>query len=103
SYAGAQGTQEIGIRMALGASREDVIKMILLQGVRIAAMGVAIGIIAAFGLTRYIEKMLFDVAPGDPATLAAVAFVLTLVALLACYIPARRCVRVDPMIALRYD
>src|SRR5262249_43488542 len=103
SYSVAQRTQEIGIRMARGASREAVIKMILLQGVRIAARGVAIGIIAAFGLTRYIEKMLFDVAPGAPATLAAVAFVLALVALLACYIPARRCVRVDPMIALRYD
>jgi len=103
SYSVAQRTREIGIRMALGARREDVMKMILLQGGRIAAAGVVSGMLAAFGLTRYLEKLLFSVSPGDPATFAAVAFVLAIVALLACYIPARRTLRVDPMTALRYE
>jgi putative ABC transport system permease protein len=103
SYSVAQRTQEIGIRMALGARREDVVKMILLQGARIAAAGVIIGMLAAVSLTRYLEKLLFAVSPGDPGTFAAVAFVLAMVALLACYIPARRTLRVDPIIALRYE
>src|SRR5215831_9068148 len=103
SYSVAQRTREIGIRMALGARREDVMKMILLQGGRIAAAGVVSGMLAAFGLTRYLEKLLFSVSPGDPATFAAVAFVLAIVALLACYIPARRTLRVDPITALRYE
>jgi putative ABC transport system permease protein len=103
SYSVAQRTQEIGIRMALGARREDVVKMILLQGARIAAAGVVIGMLAAIGLTRYLEKLLFAVSPGDPGTFAAVAFVLAMVALLACYIPARRTLRVDPITALRYE
>jgi putative ABC transport system permease protein len=103
SYSVAQRTQEIGIRMALGARREDVIKMILLQGARIASAGVVIGMIAAFGLTRYLEKLLFSVSPGDPGTFAAAGFVLAIVALLACYIPARRTLRLDPMTALHYE
>src|SRR5262245_66545073 len=103
SYSVAQRTQEIGIRMALGASREDVMKMVLLQGVRIASGGVAIGILGALGLTRYLEKLLFSVSPVDPGTFALVAAVLALVALFACYIPARRTLRVDPMTALRYE
>jgi putative ABC transport system permease protein len=103
SYSVAQRTREIGIRMALGASREDVIRMILLQGARIAGTGVVIGMLAAFGLTRYLEKLLFSVSPSDPSTFGAVAFVLAIVALLACYIPARRTLRLDPMIALRYE
>jgi putative ABC transport system permease protein len=103
SYSVAQRTQEIGIRMALGAGREDVMKMILLQGARIASTGLIIGMLAAFVLTRYLEKLLFSVSPGDPATFAMVALVLALVALLACYIPARRTLRVDPMTALRYE
>jgi putative ABC transport system permease protein len=103
SYSVAQRTQEIGIRMALGAARGDVLKMILLQGVRIAAAGIAIGMIASFVLTRYLETLLFQVSPGDPATFGAVAAVLAAVALLACYIPARRTLRVDPMTALRYE
>ena len=103
AYSVAQRTQEIGIRMALGAQREDVMRMILAQGARIAAAGVLIGIIAAFGLTRYLEKLLYSVAPGDPITFAAVALVLALVAMLACYIPARRTLHVDPVIALRYE
>jgi putative ABC transport system permease protein len=103
SYSVAQRTQEIGIRMALGADRADIMRMVLLQGARIAATGLIIGIVAAFGLTRYLEKLLFSVNPGDPATFAAVALVLAAVALLACYIPARRTLQVDPMTALRYE
>ena len=103
AYSVAQRTQEIGIRMALGAGREDVMKMILLQGARIASTGLIIGMLAAFVLTRYLEKLLFSVSPGDPTTFAMAALVLALVALLACYIPARRTLRVDPMTALRYE
>jgi putative ABC transport system permease protein len=103
SYSVAQRTREIGIRMALGAAQEEVMKMILLQGARIAAAGLIIGILAAFGLTRYLATLLFSVSPGDPSTFAMVALVLALVALLACYIPARRTLRVDPMTALRYE
>ena len=103
SYSVAQRTQEIGIRIALGARREDVVKMVLLQGARIAVAGVVIGMLAAFGLTRYLEKLLFAVSPADPGTFAGVAFVLAMVALLACYIPARRTLRVDPITALRYE
>jgi len=103
SYSVAQRTREIGIRMALGAGQEEVMKMILLQGARIAAAGLIIGMLAAFGLTRYLATLLFSVSPGDPSTFAMVALVLALVALLACYIPARRTLRVDPMTALRYE
>jgi putative ABC transport system permease protein len=103
SYSVAQRTQEIGIRMALGAAREDVMKMILFQGARIASTGLVIGIVAAFALTQYLEKLLFSVTPGDPATFAMVAVVLALVALLGCYIPARRTLRVDPVTALRHE
>jgi putative ABC transport system permease protein len=103
SYSVAQRTKEIGIRMALGAGHQDVIRMILLQGARIASAGLIIGIFAAFGLTRYLTTLLFTVSPGDPSTFAMVALVLALVALLACYIPARRALRVDPMTALRYE
>ena len=103
SYSVAQRTQEIGIRMALGAGRHDVMKMVLLQGARIASTGLIIGIVAAIGLTRYLEKLLFSVSPEDPATFAMVAIVLAVVAVLACYIPARRTLRVDPMTALRYE
>jgi putative ABC transport system permease protein len=103
AYSVAQRTHEIGIRMALGARRGDVLLMILAQGAKIAGAGVLIGIIASFGLTRLMTNLLFSVSPADPATFAAVAIVLVLVALLASYIPARRTLRVDPMIALRHE
>jgi predicted permease len=103
SYSVAQRTHEIGIRMALGAAKTDVLEMILAQGARIAGAGVAIGMIASFGLTRWIANLLFSVSAADPLTFAAVAIVLTVVAMLACYIPARRTLRVDPMIALRHE
>jgi predicted permease len=103
AYAVAQQTHEIGIRMALGAQRRDVMQLILVQGARLALVGVAIGLLAAFGLTRLMSSLLYGISASDPLTFAAVAIVLVAVALLACYIPAHRAMRVDPMVALRYE
>jgi putative ABC transport system permease protein len=103
SYSVAQRTHEIGIRMALGAQRTDVMRMVLAQGARIAGAGVVIGLGASLGLTRLLANLLFSVSAADPLTFAVVAIALVLVAMLACYIPARRTLRVDPMIALRYE
>jgi predicted permease len=103
AYAVAQQSHEIGIRMALGAQRRDVMRVILIQGARLALGGLAIGTLAAFGLTRLMASLLYGISASDPLTFAAVAIVLLAVALLACYIPARRAMRVDPMIALRYE
>jgi predicted permease len=103
SYLVGQQTREIGIRMALGAQRKDVLRMILGNGTRMALLGVAIGIVAALGLTRLMAKMLYGVSATDPLTFVVVAFVLVVVALAACYIPARRAMRVDPLVALRYE
>ena len=103
AYSVAQRTHEIGIRMALGARRGDVLRMVLAQGAKIAGAGVIIGILASFGLTRLMTKLLFSVSPSDPATFALVGVVLVLVALLASYVPARRTLRVDPMNALRHE
>jgi putative ABC transport system permease protein len=103
AYSVAQRTHEIGIRMALGARRGDVLRMILAQGAKIAGAGVIIGTLASLGLTRLMSNLLFSVSPADPVTFAAVAIVLVLVALLASYVPARRTLRVDPMIALRHE
>jgi predicted permease len=103
SYVVGQRTHEIGIRIALGAQRSDVLRLMLGEGMKMAMMGVAIGIAAALGLTQLMAKMLFGVSATDPITFCAVALVLTAVALTACYIPARRAMRVDPMVALRYE
>lgn len=103
SYVVGQRTQEIGVRMALGAQPGDVMRLVLGQGVRMALIGVAIGIAAALGLTRLMANQLFGVTAHDPLTFIAVAILLALVALLACYLPARRAMRVDPIIALRYE
>jgi predicted permease len=103
SYTVSQRKREIGIRLALGAQSGDVVSMVLRQGAKLALLGVCIGLAAAFGFARLMTSLLFGVTPHDPMTFGAVAALLILIALLACYIPARRAMRVDPMVALRYE
>jgi predicted permease len=103
SYISGQRTHEIGVRMALGAQPADVLRMIVGQGAGLAIIGVAIGAVAAFGLTRLMGTMIFGISAHDPLTFGGVAFVLSLVAVLACYFPARRATRIDPLTALRYE
>jgi putative ABC transport system permease protein len=103
SYSVAQRTQEIGIRIALGARSGDVLGMVIAQGAKMAGAGILIGLAASFALTRLMTKLLFSVSSADPATFAAVTVVLAVIAVLASYIPARRTLRVDPMSALRCE
>jgi putative ABC transport system permease protein len=103
SYSVNQQTREIGLRMAMGAQRGDVMRLILGQGLRLTVLGLGLGLLVALGLMRVLVSLLFDVRAYDPVTYTAVTLLLTAVALLACYIPARRAMRVDPMVALRYD
>jgi ABC-type antimicrobial peptide transport system permease subunit len=101
SYTVAQHTREIGIRMALGAQPRAILKLIVGRGLVLVSAGVVIGVLASFGLTRFIEHMLFGVTPTDPLTFVMIVFLLGLVALLACLIPAQRAMRVDPIVVLR--
>ena len=103
AYSVAQRANEIGIRMALGAQRADVLRLVLAQGGRISASGIVIGSAASVGLARFMANLLYAVRALDPATFAAVAFMLALIAMVASYIPARRTSRVDPLIALRSE
>jgi predicted permease len=103
SYLVTQRTREIGIRMALGANRHQVLWLVLKQGMTLTAFGVAVGLVAAFALTRLLSNMLFGVAPNDPATFTAVSLLLALIAALACAIPARRAASIEPMQALRSE
>ncbi len=103
AYSVARRTREIGVRMALGASAGSVLRLVLSQGMRTAFIGVVIGIAGSFLLTRTMQSMLFGISANDPATFTAVAALLTAVAALACYVPARRATQVEPTVALRYE
>jgi ABC-type antimicrobial peptide transport system permease subunit len=103
TFSVARRTREIGIRVALGAQRRDVFRLIMIRGVILVGAGVAIGVAASFAFSRLISALLFGVTPNNVATLVGVSVGLILVALLACFIPARRATKVDPIVALRYE
>jgi putative ABC transport system permease protein len=103
SFAVAQRTHEIGIRMALGAQIRDVSVIVIMQGLRLVGLGIVIGLIGAFAVTRLLSQMLFGITAFDPITYALVAGLLLATALVACLVPARRAVKVDPLVALRHE
>ena len=102
-YSVAQQTREIGIRMALGARPRQVVMLIVRDGAKLSVVGLVIGVTGSAVMTRFLRSLLFGIGPMDPVTLAGVSILLGIVALLACYIPARRAAKVDPMVALRYE
>ena len=103
SYLVSERTHEIGIRLALGAQRNDILRMVVRQGLGLAIAGAAVGLVCALIVSHLMAGLLYGVRPTDPVTFAGVALLLIGVALLACYIPARRAIRVDPLVALRHD
>ena len=103
AYSVTQRTNEIGIRMALGAERNDVVKMVIVQGMKLVIAGLAAGLVGSLGFGRFLASKLYDVSPTDPLTFALMSIGLIGVAMLANYIPARRAAKVDPMVALRYE
>ena len=103
AYAVSRRRREIGIRMALGAQRGNVLRLVLREGLQLAALGIAAGLLGALAVVRFMGNLLYDIKPTDPVTFVAIPLLLGTVALLACWVPARRAVKVDPMEALRYE
>lgn len=103
AYAVRQREREVGIRIALGAQRRDAFRLVVGQGLKLTLLGITIGLVTALGATRFMASQLYGLSPTDPVTFVGVAILLMLVALVACYVPARRATKVDPMVALRYE